>query len=144
MTGLPDELSGLDPEEVLSFLREAPDDAVRERVHAMGTATVLDLLFDAWADRVVPRVARGPGLLLFVLDDDGTPHRHALQLSPAGARHVAEPGPSSRATLRTSLVRFLRVAAGAQDPKRLVLTGRLRLGGDTIWAVTTLAGLQQR
>ena len=140
---LPEELRGLDPEEVLAFLRTASDAEIAERVHAMGTARVLELVFQGWTQRITPREGRSPGLLVFALDDDGTEHRHGLVLGPEGAVAVTEPAEPARSTLRTTLVRFLRVAAGAQDPKRLVLTGRLRLGGDALWAVTTLAGLQQ-
>jgi hypothetical protein len=139
---LPPELAGSTPEEVLAFLREADDDAIRERVHRIGTSTVLRLVFDAWAARVTA-ADRAAGVLLFALDDDGSVHRHALDLGPAGARHLADPAPPVRATISTTLVRFLRVAAGAQDPKRLVFTGRMRLGGDVLWAVPTLAGLQR-
>ena len=142
MSELPDELAGLTPEDVLEFLRTAPDSEVLARVHAMGTARVLGLLFDAWAGRV-GAAQRSKGLLVFQLDDDGQRHRHGLLLVPAGAQHVPEPPGPGRAAVSTSLVRFLRVAAGAQDPKRLVLTGRMRLGGDVVWAVTTLAGLRR-
>jgi hypothetical protein len=141
---LPEELRGLDPEEVIAFLREASDAEIADRVHRMGTARVLDLVFQGWTERIEPRDGRSPGLLVLALDDEGTEHRHGLVLTPAGATAVREPVEPARATLRTSLVRFLRVAAGAQDPKRLVLTGRMRFGGDALWAVTTLAGLQQR
>ncbi len=143
MTDLPDELAGLSAEQVLTFLREAPDDELRARVHAIGTATVLALVFAGWAARIPARAGRSAGLLLFELDDDGAVHRHGLDLGPAGARAVGEPDGPARSTLRTSVLRFLRVAAGAQDPTRLVLTGRLRIGGDTVWAVTTLAGMQR-
>ncbi len=142
MTDLPGELAGLTPDEVLAFLREAPDDAVRERVHAIGTGLVLTLVFDGWAARI-EGPARAPGLLLFALDDGGVVHRHGLALSAAGARHIAEPVEAPRATVRTTLVRFLRVAAGAQDAKRLVVTGRMRIGGDVLWAVTSLAGMRR-
>lgn len=144
MEELPEGLSGLDPEEVLTFLRVAGDAEIAARVHAVGTSTVLRLLFETWAERVPALPGRPPGLLVFELDDAGTPHRHALALSPDGALPVAAPTERGRASLRTTLVRFLRVAAGAQDPKRLVLTGRLRIGGDVVWAVTVLSGLQDR
>ena len=139
---LPDELAGLSPQEVLAFLRTASDAAVRDGVHEIGTATVLGLVFEAWAARVTA-ADRVPGLLLFALVDDGVVHRHALALDAQGARHLPDPTEQVRATVRTTLVRFLRVAAGASDPKRLVLTGRMRLGGDVVWAVTSLAGLQR-
>lgn len=140
--GLPDGLSGLSPEQVMSFLRTASDDEVRLRVRGLGVATVLGLLFDGWAQRVPPRPGRAPGVLVFGLDDDGRDHRHALALSPDGARRVGPDDERPRATLSTSVVRFLRVAAGAQDPKRLVLTGRMRVSGDILWAVTTLSGMR--
>lgn len=140
---LPEELRGLDPQEVLAFLREAGEAEIADRVHQLGTGRVLELVFQGWTERIGAREGRLPGLLVFALDDDGTEHRHGLRLDAEGATAVREPADPARATLRTTVVRFLRIAAGAQDPKRLVLTGRLRLGGDALWAVTTLAGLQQ-
>ena len=144
MTDLPEELSGRTPDEVLAFLRTASDAEVAAEVHAIGTPRVLELLFGAWAERVGLREGRQPGVLLFALDDEGTEHRHALAVSDGGARALRDPAEPPRAAVRTTLVRFLKVAAGAQDPKRLVLTGRMRLSGDVLWAVATLAGMQAR
>jgi len=137
---LPEELSGRSPQEVLAFLREADDDAVREAVHGIGTAVVLDLLFTGMAGRFGPEPGRGASRLAFVLDDDGVEHEHVLELDAQGAR-VVLPGPRPRATLRATLVRFLRVAAGAADPKWMFLTGRLRISGDPLWAARTLGGM---
>ena len=137
---VPEELAGRSPEEVLAFLRTATDDEVREAVHGIGTPVVLDLLFTAMARRYAPQPGRAPGRLAFVLDDDGAEQRHVLELDPDGAQ-VAGASGRDRATLRTTVVRFLRVAAGAADPKLLVLTGRLRISGDLVWAVTTLTGM---
>ncbi len=144
MTDLPDELAGMSPEDVLRFLREATDAELLGRVHGIGTDRVLELLFTEWAQRFPADPRRQPGRLCFELDDDGTTHRHVLDLTTTGARHLDGAADRPRATLRTSLVRFLRVAAGAQDPKALVLTGRLRIGGDLLWAVGSLRGAQQR
>ena len=142
MTDLPDELSGRSPEEVLAFLRESDDTAIRVAVHGIGTPVVLDLLFTGMAGRFGPRPGRGTDRLAFALDDDGTEHVHVVELDEAGARTVA-PGPAARATLRTTLVRFLRVAAGAEDPKKAFLLGRLRISGDPVWAVRTLASMDR-
>lgn len=141
---LPEQLRGLDPQQVLAFLRTAGEPEIAARVHELGTARVLALLFAAWADRIDPRAGRAPGRLAFDLDDEGTTHRHVLTLDETGAAPAPDPDGAARATLSTTLVRFLRIAAGAQDPKWLVLSGRLRLSGDVVWAVATLAGLQQR
>ena len=137
---LPERLAERSPEEVLAFLRTASDDEVRAAVHEIGTAVVLDLLFSGMAGGFGAQPGRRPGRLGFALDDDGTEHVYVLELDEGGASRVPA-GPRVRATLRTTLVRFLRVAAGATDPKLLVLTGRLRITGDPLWAVTTLAGL---
>ena len=141
MPDVPDELSGLTPEEVLTFLREAGDDELRERVHAIGTAVVLDLVFTGLAGRFPPKPGRSRDLLAFVLDDDGVEHRHVVAVDAAGGS-VATSDEPARATLSTTLVRFLRVAAGAVDPKRLVLSGRMTIGGDAIWLVRVLGGLR--
>ena len=140
---LPEQLRGRTPEEVLAFLRSAGDNELMAQVREIGVPPLLALVFRAWSHRVDARASRAAGVLVFVLDDEGVTHRHGLALGPDGATAVADP-PQPRASVSTSVLRFLRVAAGAQDPKRLVLTGRMRLGGDVVWAVTTLAGLQQR
>lgn len=140
MPDLPDELAGRTTEEVLAFLREGTDDELRDAVHRIGTPVVLDLLFDGLAQRFRPQPGRRADRLAFALDDDGTPHLRVVELDESGAC-VVPPGGRARATLRTTLVRFLRVAAGAADPKLLFLTRRLRISGDPIWAATTLAGL---
>lgn len=135
---LPEGLAGRSPEEVLTFLREAGDDEIRAAVHGIGTSVVLDLLFAGMAQRFGPRPGRRPDRLAFALDDDGVEHLHVVELFDAGAR-VVEPGPRARATLRATLVRFLRVAAGAADPVRMLLTGRLRISGDPLWAARVLS-----
>ena len=140
MTELPDALAGRTPEEVLAFLRDAPDDGLRSAVHDIGTPVVLDLLFGGLAERFGPRPRRSAARLAFALDDDGTEHVRVLQLDEAGARLVP-PGPRARATLRSSLVTFLRIAAGAADPKRMLLLRRLTISGDLLWAATTLGGM---
>lgn len=142
MSDLPEALAGRSPEEVLAFLREADDDAVREAVHDIGTPVVLDLLFTGMAGRFGPRPGRGRHRLAFVLSDDGAEHLRVLEFDSSGARTVA-PGPPARATLRTTLVWFLRVAAGAEDPRRAFLLGRLRISGDPIWAARTLGSMRR-
>ena len=142
MTDLPDELAGRTPEEVLAFLREADDDAIRDAVHGIGTRVVLDLLFTGMAGRFGPRPGRRTDRLAFALDDDGSEHVHVLELDDTGAR-VVPPGARPRAVLRTTLVRFLKVAAGTEDPRRAFLLGRLRISGDPLWAARTLGGLRR-
>lgn len=137
---LPEGLAGRTPEEVLGFLREAGDDEVRDAVHEIGTGVVLDLLFTGMAGRFGAKPGRGTDRLAFALDDDGVEHVHVVELDASGAR-VVPPGAPARATLRTTLVRFLRVAAGAADPKRMFLLGRLRISGDPLWAALTLGGM---
>ena len=137
---LPEELAGRSPEEVLAFVREADDDALRAAVHGIGTPVVLDLLFTGMAGRFEADPRRRAARLAFVLEDDGVEHERVLELDAQGARVVA-PGPRARATLRATLVRFLRVAAGAADPKWMFLTGALRIGGDPLWAARTLGGM---
>lgn len=140
---LPEDLTGMTREQVTAWLRDADDDQLTSAVRRFGPERLLTLLFEGWAATVEPRPGRHPGLLAFALTDpDGTVHRHGLQLSEAGARHAADPA-EARATVRTTLLRFLRVAGGTQDPRRLVLLRRLTLSGDLVWAVTILGALRQ-
>lgn len=128
---------------MLAFLRRAGDDKIRDAVHAFGTEEVLELVMTGMAGRFELRPGRLPGLLVLELDDEGTSHRHGIFVSEGGAKHVPDPQDQPRATVRTTVVRFLRIVVGSQDPKRLVVTGRVRLHGDVVWAVTTLASLRK-
>lgn len=130
-------------EEVLAFLRRAQDEQIRDAVHAFGADEVLTLVMGGMASRFGLRPGRVPGLLLMELDDDGTTHRHGVRVTEGGATHLVDPTETAKATLRTTMVRFLRVVVGVQDPKRLVVTGRMRISGDMVWAVTTLASLRK-
>ena len=132
----------MNPDDVVAFLRTSSEAEIATAVDDLGVPVVLDVVFDGMAERFGLRPGRAPGVLAFDLEHGGEVHSRGVQLTEGGATAVLEPE-ASRAALRTTLVRFLRIAVGAQDPKRLVVTGRLRLSGDVVWAVTTLASLKQ-
>ncbi len=132
----------MNPDDVVAFLRTSSEPEIAAAVDELGVGAVLDVVFDGMADRFGVRPGRLPGVLAFELEHGGEQHRRGVRLTEGGAQVDLAPA-DPRATLRTTLVRFLRIAVGAQDPKRLVVTGRLRLSGDVLWAATTLASLKQ-
>lgn len=138
-----DETSPSLPEDVVTFLKTSSEPEIAAAVDELGVPVVLDVVFDGMAERFGVRPGRVPGTLKFALDHGGTTYERGVALTEGGARALVDRaelvGP--RATMRLSLVRLLRIAVGVQDPKRLVLAGRLRLSGDVVWAVTTLGSL---
>lgn len=140
-----DVFSSQNPDAVVAFLKTAREDEIAGAVDRLGAPVVLDVVFDGMAERFGVRPGRLPGTLAFALDHGGTSYARGVALSEGGARalHEACDLVEPRATLALSLVRLLRVAVGVQDPKRLAVTGRLRLSGDMVWAVSTLGSLKQ-
>ncbi len=134
----------MNPDDVVAFLKTSSEPEIAVAVDELGVPVVLDVVFDGMAERFGVRPGRLPGTLAFRLDHDGTTYARGVSLTEGGARSVSEPTElvDPRATLRLSLVRLLRVAVGVQDPKRLAVTGRLRLSGDVVWAITTLGSLE--
>ncbi len=135
---------GVNLDDVLTFLKTSSEPEIGAAVDELGVPVVLDVVFDGMAERFGVRPERVPGTLAFWLDHDGSTYERGVSLTEGGARSVSEPADlvDPRATLRLSLVRLLRVAVGVQDPKRLAVTGRLRLSGDVVWAITTLGALK--
>ena len=129
---------------MVAFLESASEPDIAAAVDELGVPAVLDVVFDGMADRFGVRPGRLPGTLAFALDHGGTTYERGVALTEGGARVVSEAADLAdpRATMRLTLVRLLRVAVGAQDPKRLAVLGRLRLSGDVVWAVTTLGSLR--
>ncbi len=131
-------------DDVTTFLKSSSEAEIATAVDDLGVPVVLDVVFDGMAERFGVRPGRLPGTLAFGLDHGGTTYARGVALTEGGARSVTEPADlvDPRATMSLSLVRLLRVAVGVQDPKRLALTGRLRLSGDVVWAITTLGSLK--
>ena len=133
------DLHGWTEEQIRVFLREQPQDEIRAAVRDLGTEQVLIGIFGGMAGRFSPDSRRSAGRLLFVLTDVDQQHRHALDLGPDGASVAAVDGP--RATITVDVVRFLQLGVGAADAGRLLLTRRLRVGGDRLWTAVVMRGL---
>ncbi|MCW2620574.1 MAG: hypothetical protein JWL64_176 [Frankiales bacterium] len=132
----------MDLAHVVELLRITPERELPERLQELGAAEVLDLVLQDLTSRFRSQPGRLPGLLSLELSDRGQTYVRSLLIGEDGARPAEPlPGEEPRATLRTSLVRFLRVSVGAQDPRRLLLMRRMKVTGDLTWTVATLGSL---
>ena len=134
------DLSGWSEHEVRAFLQSSDRDEITRAVRDIGVARVLDTVFPGLAAAFGPDRRRRPGRLSFQLAEGPDHHLRATDLDKTGGR--VAPAGDATATIAVSVVHFLQLGVGAVDAPRLVLTRRLSLSGDRLWAVSVLRGLR--
>ncbi|MGI5162938.1 SCP2 sterol-binding domain-containing protein [Spirillospora sp. CA-253888] len=115
---------------------EGVDDAVIEQFAAeIGVTAVLDRIFGLMGTRFVPEKAGGDGGV--VQWDIKTPEgRHSYHLVIADGRAEGAPGAADRpkVTLGMSLPNLLRLCAGKLNGVTAVMTGKIKISGDMMFA----------
>jgi len=111
------------------------DEEINQFVKTRGVDTVLGEIFNGMAAAFVPEQAAGQSAVVQydVAAEDGS-HSYQLKVADgkcAMAKGAAEP---ARITLGLSLPDFLRLIAGKLDGMQAFMSGKLRIGGDMMFA----------
>lgn len=113
------------------------DQEIASEVQKQGVDTVLGQVFGAMAAAFVPVAAAGQSAIVQydVTAPDGV---HGYQLKCAGGKCVVHKanGEAARVTLSLALPDFLRLIGGKLDGMQAFMSGKLRLGGDMMFAQT--------
>ena len=90
----------------------------------------LQLFFETIAGGLDSGAAAEPGVLQWEFRDAEPWH---VVIANGDTRAERGLSPSARVTLKSSLEDFVDVAAGQQDPRKLIMRGRMRYRGDLRW-----------
>lgn len=113
------------------------DEAITAEIRKQGVDTVLGQVFTAMGDAFVPEAATGQSAIVQydVTAPDGT---HSYQLKVADGKCLVQKGAGepARVTLTLALPDFLKLIGGKLDGMQAFMSGRLRIGGDMMFAQT--------
>jgi hypothetical protein len=113
------------------------DEQITAEVGKQGVDKVLGEVFDAMAAAFVPAAAAGQSAIVQydVTAPDGV---HSYQLKCSDGKCVVQKGKgeAARITLGLGLPDFLRLIGGKLDGMQAFMTGKLKIGGDMMFAQT--------
>ena len=122
-------------QELAASLEGRSDDEIVKGVEAQGVDTVLRQIFDGMAQAFLPEKA-GAQSAVIQYDVTAAGKTHTYQLTCGGGTCRAVPGAASpaRVTLTLSLPDFLRLVSGKLNGMQAFMAGKLKLGGDMMFA----------
>jgi len=111
------------------------DEEINTFVKSQGIDTILQQIFNGMAQAFVPEAAAGQSAVVQydVTADDGA-HSYQLKVDSGKCTVVKGAPEPARVTLGLSMPDFLRLIAGKLDGMQAFMAGKLRLGGDMMFA----------
>jgi putative sterol carrier protein len=129
------DIDAMTPEEFAQIMADSDDKRVRQVLEDAGTKRALDRVFAIKQERFLPDKAgdRSATVQWRITDGDDV-HRYVVEIDDGTCRTRSGEADDPDATIKIDVVRFLRVAAGQANPTRLLLTRKLKVGGDVVLA----------
>ena len=116
------------------------DQEITAEIEKQGVDTVLGQVFKGMADAFVPDAAKGQAAIVQydVTAPDGT-HSYQLKVADGKCEVKKGAGEPARVTMTLALPDFLKLIGGKLDGMQAFMTGKLKVGGDMMFAQTMQA-----
>jgi putative sterol carrier protein len=123
--------------ELAGMIEGRSDEEIVKGVQQEGIDKVLGQIFDGMKAAFVPEAAAGQSAVVQydVAAPDGT-HSYQIKVANGKCEIHKGTGDPARVTLTLALPDFLKLIAGKLDGMQAFMTGKLRLGGDMMFAQT--------
>ena len=130
-------MSDMNQEALGALVEGKSDDEITQAVESQGTDQVLGQIFDAMKDRFQPDKAAGQSAVIQwdINAPDGT-KSYQFKVDNGQCEVVKGGSDPAKVTLTLALPDFLRFIAGKLDGMQAFMTGKLKLGGDMMFAQT--------
>ncbi len=127
-------------EEFSRLVGSTGEQQLAEAIHGVGTARVLDRVFEQMSARFRPEHATGVDAeSQFVIRDDAEEHPYLVTIHDARCVVRQGRGTEPRVTLVSDLMSFVQLVTGHAEGANLFMTGRLRVAGDLVFALRLLS-----
>ena len=125
------------PEQLAELLEGRTDDEINEFANAAGVDTILGQIFSAMEERFQADKAAGQTAVIQwdINAPDGT-KSYQFKVDNGACEVVKGGSDPAKVTLTLALPDFLRFIAGKLDGMQAFMTGKLKLGGDMMFAQT--------
>jgi putative sterol carrier protein len=125
----------MSPEEFKKWAKATSEADIKAQVREAGVETTLDGLFKAMQESFLPERAKGvEAVVQYLVSDDGKEYAYCLAIKDAACTLTKETAAAAKMTIRIDLVSFLKLAGQAADGMQLYMSGKLKIGGDMMFA----------
>jgi len=122
-------------QELAASLEGRSDDEIVKGVEAQGIDTVLKQIFQGMAEAFLPDKAGAQSAIIqYDVTANGKTHSYQLKCGDGKCVPVAGAAGPARVTLTLSLPDFLRLVSGKLNGMQAFMAGKLKLGGDMMFA----------
>ncbi len=129
------DLSGMVEEQTAEALKAASDEQVLEGFRAVGVKDALDQTFNTMQEHFLPDKAEGVSAdVQWVVTDQGEEFPYTASIADGKCAITASKAASPRVSLTMDLVTFVRLIMGQAQGPQLFMTGKLKVGGDLMFA----------
>ena len=124
------------PEQFAELISAAEsDDQIREAIHAVGTSTTLDRIFQGFEERFLPEKAQDVTAdIVFVVKDESEEYPYTVSIKDGTCNASSGATDNPRTTLTTDLASFAKLIAGVEDGMKLFMGGKLKVAGDMMFS----------
>lgn len=123
------------PAELAAAIKGLSDAEITQLIVAIGVDNALTQAFTSMAARFLPERAKGQNASIqWELDTPDGKKVHTITIAGTSCTHTPGALPNPRATIGTSLAKFIRLIAGKLNGLQAYANGELRLTGDTVVA----------
>jgi putative sterol carrier protein len=131
------QISANTPKELAALIEGRSDDEINQTVQALGPDAVLEKVFEGMVKAFLPERAGGQSAVI-QWNVSTLGNVQTYQLKVADGRCTAQKGTpeAPRVSLSVDLPNFLRVITGKLNGQQAFFTGKLKLTGDMMFAVT--------
>jgi putative sterol carrier protein len=122
-------------EQFAQMVKGAGDEDIERVIQQVGTKPTLDRIFQGFEERFVPDRAGGVDAdIQWVVRDAGQEHPYVVGVHDGTCTARSGTAESPKVTFTLDLVPFTRLVTGQEDGMKLFMTGKLKLGGDMMFA----------
>jgi len=128
-------LDGIPEEQIAEALKGATDEQVLEGFRAVGVKESLDRTFQTMQEHFLPEKAEGVAAeVQWVVTDQGEEFPYLASIADGKCTITSGNGSSPRVSLTMDLVTFVRLIVGQAQGPQLFMAGKLKVGGDLMFA----------
>jgi putative sterol carrier protein len=134
---MPSDISVSTPKELAALLEGRSDREINDAVKSLGTDSAIEKVFEGMTKAFIADKAKGQSAVI-QWDIKGPDGPVSYQIKVLDGKCTASKGTAdpARVTLSASLPDFLRIITGKLNGQQAFFTGKLKLSGDMMFAVT--------
>ena len=124
----------MSPDEFRQWAKSTSEADIKSQVRATGVDQTLDGLFQGMQEAFLPDKAKGvDAVIQYIVTDEGKEYPYTLSIKDSACTLKKEKA-AAKVTLGIDLLSFLKLMGGAADGTQLYTAGKLKIGGDMMFA----------